>query len=693
MKRPASFFNFAIFKSDLKRFWWVSALYSILIFVSCLLPFYISYNDYVGRVVLAAERTYMNSSLLNYSIFPYFLLAIMAVGTAVLLFSYLNSKSAVAQIHSAPVKRETLFITHAAFGVLTLIVPVLINAIILLCMRTNPYISQVVSIAHIAQWAHTQISYALIGFSFAVFIGMFTANSVAHIVFTYIFALLPLAFELAIRGLMNLHLHGYYFYGAGITATTDFLYFGIDKLCTVTYPLIYLAYSIIFLVLSLVVYKLRDLENTAEVIAFPKLKPVFVYGVSLCMGLVGYFYLAGIADIKSMFFILPFGILGLVIANMIAKKAFTLKGGIKPAVALLISALAFVLLFELDITGFEKRVPKVIDVESVSVTRRSVDVLTQTRAINGAQKIERGSYVPNLYDADDIENVIKFHSGKTTDKADRRDQIDPIYITYNLKNGKTLVRQYSVNLRNEQELLKPIMETEEYKRGIFPVISGETENVETVSIEDARYRGYRKYFAEKPEDKEFIDKICTALKKDIENAKYDEFAYGESTLTTIEIEERIPWYFEGTDILVPKEESYGSYTDYYSYSVRPSYENTIAVLSELGLYDAIPAPESYNKASVRVSDFTRNVDTKVMVTKEVNKETDADLIIDNPDEILKLYKYVTETTPNRYDAHRDENGYGAFDITFSGPNVNSFSTSRTTHDDDLPEMLKELFEK
>ncbi len=693
MKRPASFFNFAIFKSDLKRFWWVSILYSILIFVSSLLPFYISNHNYVGRTVLAAERTFENSRILNYSIFPYFLLAIVAVGTAVLLFSYLNSKSAVAQIHSVPVKRETLFITHAVFGLLTLIVPVLINAAILLIMRTNPYIAQVVSVTHIAQWTHTQISYAIIGFSFAVFIGMFTANSVAHIVFTYIFALLPLAFELAIRGLMNLHLHGYYFYGAGITATTDFLYFGIDKLCTIKYPLIYLAYSIIFLVLSLVIYKLRDLENTAEVIAFPKLKPVFVYGVSLCMGVVGYFYLAGIADVKSMFFILPFGILGLVIANMIAKKAFTLKGCIKPAVALLISALAFVLLFEVDITGFEKRVPNVIDIESVSVTRRSIETITQTRNINGAQKIEKGAYIPNLYNADDIENVIKFHSFKTKDKEDSRDKIDPIYITYNLKNGKTMVRQYSVNLRTEQELLKPIMETAEYKMHILPVTSGKVENVNSVMIDDVRFRNYRKYFGEKSEDKEIIDKICTALKKDIENAKYDEFAYGESTLTTIEIEERIPWYYEGTDILIPEDESYGIYTDHYSYCVRPSYENTIKVLSEIGLYDAIPVAESYNKASIIVNDFTKNDDTKVMVTKVADKETEADFVIDNPDEVLKLYKYVTETTPNRYDAHRDANGYGAFDITFSGPNVNSFTTSRTTHDEDLPEVLKELFEK
>ena len=117
------------------------------------------------------------------------------------------------------------------------------------------------------------------------------------------------------------------------------------------------------------------------------------------------------------------------------------------------------------------------------------------------------------------------------------------------------------------------------------------------------------------------------------------------------------------------------------------------MLKELGLYDAIPAPESYNKVRVLVNDFTRNVDTKVMVTKEVDKEENADLIIDNPDDILKLYKYVTETTPNRYDAHRDENGYGAFDLTFSGPDVNSFSISRTTHDENLPELLKELIKK
>lgn len=696
MKRPASFFNFAIFKSDLKRFWWVSALHAILIFVSCLLPLYITNHEHIGTNTLAYGKTYIRSELLDYSIFPYFMLAVIAVGISVLLFSYLNSKSAVAQIHAVPVKRVTLFITHSLFGICALTAPVLINALVLLLMRTNPNIQQVVSVGHILWWVLTQISYALIGFSFATFIGLFTANSVAHIVFTYIFAVLPLAFEAAIRALMNLHLHGYYFYGTGITATTDFLYFGIDKMCTATYPLIYLLYAIVLLGLALIIYRLRDLENTAEVIAFPKLKPFFVYGVSLCMGVAGYFYLTAITDAKSLFMIIPFGILGLVIANMVAKKAFTIKGIIKPSVALLISAVIFVALFELDITGFETRVPKVSEVESVAVTKRSVEMLMQTRTINinGAQRVERGAYIPELYDAEDIENVIKFHSVKTKDKAESRDQIDPIYITYNLKNGKTLVRQYSVNLRNEQSLLKPIMETEEYKRCIFPVTSGETESINAVTINDTRCGTFGKYFAEKPADTEIINKICAALKKDIENAKYEEFAYGESTLTYIEIEEWIPWYYEGTDILVPQDESYGGYTDYYQYYVRPSYTNTIAVLSELGLYNTIPAPESYNKASIIVNDFMKNLDEpKVVVTKIADKETEADLIIDNPDDVLKLYKYVTETTPNRYDAHRDENGYGAFDITFSGPNVNSFSTSRTTHDEDLPEILKELFVK
>ncbi len=617
------------------------------------------------------------------------MLAVVTVGLSVLLFSYLNSKSAVATMHSYPVKRKTLFITHSVFGVISLIVPVLINAVILILMRTNPYISQVVSLNHIFWWAFSQIAYAIVGFSFATLIGVLTANSVAHIIFTYIFALLPLVVELAAKALMNLHLHGYYIAGETFSATTNFLYFGLTKMSTVLYPLLYIGYGILFLGFALLIYKLRDLENTCEVVAFPKLKPIFIYGVAVCMGMCGYFYLNAIFEAESLLWILPFGILGLVIANMLTKKALTIKGVVKPAMALVITAIALVYIFQFDLTGFESRIPDVEKVESVSVTEMPLENILVGRSLNGTKQIERKAFVPDFTDKEDIENIISFHEYKVENRENGKNMLDTVYINYNLKNGKTLSRQYLVNFKEEKDLLRPIMETKEYKNYKFPVTLNGTKNLILLTVSDERFGGeFGKYFAEKDTDTETINKIVSALKKDLESVPYEEYACGESTLTRIEIEIKEPWYYKGTNTLVSGEE-FGMYTEFHTYVIRPSYKNTIAVLTELGLYDSIPKVEDYVRVKVRVNDYSSrdNGNSYMVSVKEYKPE---ETIIEDPKTIAEFYKYVTETSANHYDAIRSENGYFSIEVRFEEANGYYFYADRTSFDEGLPEVLKDL---
>lgn len=689
MKQPTSLFNKAVFKSDVKRFWWVSALYTLLIFVSCLLPFYISYSGYERPGFFMAAKDYYGSDLLDYSIFPYLSLAVVSVGLSVLLFSYLNSKSAVATMHAYPVKRKTLFITNSAFGVVSIVVPVLINAVILILMRTNPYISQVMTLNHIFWWAFSQISYGIIGFSFATFIGVITANSVAHIVFTYIFALLPLVVEIAVKGLMNLHLHGYYIAEDVFSATTRFLYFGLTKMSTVLYPLLYIGYGIVLLGLALLIYKKRNLENTAEVIAFPKLKPVFVYGVAVCLGMCGYFYLNAIFEAESLLWILPFGILGLIIANMIAKKTLTVKGIVKPTMALVITAIALVYIFQLDLTGFESRIPDFEKIESVSVTEMPLENIWRERTLNGTKQIERKTYIPELSNEKDIKNVIALHEYKVENREDGKNMLDTVFINYNLKNGKTLSRQYLVNYKEDKELLKPIIGTKEYKNYKFPVTLNGKENLISLAVSDERFGGeFGRYFAEKDTDTKTIEKIIDALKKDLENVPYDDFACGEPTLTSIEIETKEPWYYKGTDILVSDDE-FGMYTDYYTYVIRPSYKNTIAVLTELGLYDSIPEVEDYVRVKVQTNDYSAG-DNGNSYTVSVKEYTPKETVIEDPKVIAELYKYVTETPVNHYDAIRSEKGYISIEVRFEEANGYYFYAERTSFDENLPQIIKDL---
>lgn len=669
MNLRTSCFNSAVFRSDVKRLWWVPALHTLSIFLLCLLPLYIDFNKSIGMFA-GTDSQYINSVLLNYSPVPYLILAVLTVGLSALLFSYLNSKSAVATMHSVPVKRKTLYITHIIFGMVALILPILINGGILVLMRSNPQISQAVSMSHIGAWISTQIGYALVGFAFSVFIGMFTGNSVAHLVFTYIFAMLPFFVEMAFNYIMTLNLYGYVQSYQGSLIVRKFLYFSVDKLTEPMSFLIYIIYTLVLFAVGYLVYKIRNLEHNSEVVAFPKLKPLFVYGVSICFGIAGYFYLASVLNISNLFFAIPFGLLGLIIANMLTKKAFTLKGTVKPAAAFILSITALFLVFHFDITGFEKRVPDASTVESVSVTSRPADAFKFRSSVNGRMVVPQTNYVPLLTEQDDIENVLRFHSYKTVERIEEpNDSSSYLYVNYSLKDGKTMLRRYPVDYDDDQEYIKPIMETPENLQYRFPILNSSTQkDIVSVSIEDVRLKNaFDMYYMEKATDTDIANRLIEALKADLAQTTYEAFIYENFMPTTIAIEYELPLVYEGTDTLVTDQNT--SYNDLHTYYIRPSYTNTIALLTELGFYDVLPKASDYQSIEVWYSD---------------NQAAGA--VITDPAQIEEIYNYVTATQANLKPTSNS-----VITLTFLSDTQQEFTVTRTQDDANMPPALQNLF--
>lgn len=676
MNLQTSCFNSAVFRSDVKRLWWIPALHTISVFLFCLFPLYSTYH---GRIDLTSgiSEQYEFSVLFHLSSVPYILLGILTVGLAVLLFSYMNSKSAAAAMHAMPVKRQTLYITHALFGLTALLIPILINGGILVLMRTNPSIAQTVSTSHIGTWILTQVGYAVIGFAFAVFVGMFTGNSVAHLVLTYIFALLPYFAEATVRYVMKSNLYGYTGY-ADETAAAKFVYFSVERLSHPTSLLIYAAYALVLLFIGCLIYKIRHLENNGEVVAFPKLKPIFIYGVSVCSGMVGYFYLGECMNVNSLFFALPFGFLGVIIANMLIKKSFTLKGALKPALALSLTVSALFCLFYFDITGFEGRIPDFEKIESVSVTN-SPEIHRVVSSYNGITLVNEDAYVPNLTNGNDIENVLYFHRYKTVERTSDGENTAVLYLRYNLKNGKTMNRRYIVDFDDDKEYLKPIMETEENLKYRFPILGNIEEHVTELAVCDTRLSGaFNSYFTEKKADVEIIDRLIDALRADLNQVTYEEFIYQTATPTYIKINYKHPMVYEGTDILAD-EQSFGVSEDTETYCIRRSYTNTIALLTELGFYDALPHGEDYDSIEVW---HTQAAD---------DSSKPAEVITDRA-QIEEIYSYVTEVQPSlNKNYYEDMISGSVITLKFKSDTVQEFTVVRSKDDVGMPRSLASLF--
>lgn len=631
MKQRASFFNGAIFRADAKRFWWIPALHTLAILLLCLLPLYISYSD--SSITFYQAAPYADSLLYRNSAFSYLSLFVFCVGLGVLIFSYLNKKSAVSFLHAAPVTRASLFVTHTLFGVVSLILPILLSGGVLLLFRANPNFAQTILLSHIGTWVLTHLSYAFLGFAFCAFVGMLCGNSVTHFVLTYIFAALPIFFEMIIEALVNILCYGYTPVKEDF-ATNQFLYFTPEQLMKWQNLGIYLLYTLIFLAIAYVLYRKRHLENCGELICFPRIKAFVLYGASVCTGLLGYFYLNALMGTESVFFMLPFALLGLIICNMLTKKAFTLRGVIKPFVCVFATVCALFCLFFFDLTGFEARVPEIEDIESVYVdttyagSRRSpYDSLYTT--------------VPRLTKEQDIENAILFHHHKIANR-EKADDGTFLYVGYQLKNGKTLTRRYPVHFEQDAEFLKPIMETEENKARRFPILSKKGEDATTaVSICDMRLaEPFKTYFTAHETDGAFADAFIEALKEDLKNVQYEEFIYGTETPTSISIDVALP--YELTDEEIAQGIVVDStISDSHTYYIRSSYKNTLALLDTIGFYDALPTRDNYH--SVEVTKVEWGIQGKEVVTT-----------VTAPEKVDTLYLYATAIDTRR---GAGENGY------------------------------------
>jgi hypothetical protein len=219
------------------------------------------------------------------------------------------------------------------------------------------------------------------------------------------------------------------------------------------------------------------LERCGEAVVFPKLKIAFIYFAGLLGGIFSYFYFS-IWTFKTMLFMLPFGIIAVVIANMINKRGITLKGAFTHT--LIFTALVLLMLgaFRSDIIGFQKRVPALDDIASVTVIP---DRYYGYRTDNDLEKCE-------ITDAEDIKKVMIFHTHNTEkDLANQKSLPSYVEISYTLKNGHTLKRGYYVNFTEEKEYFESIADLEQVKGILYPIYTNENMEIENICLHNFMY--------------------------------------------------------------------------------------------------------------------------------------------------------------------------------------------------------------
>ena len=469
MRSGTSFFDWTVFKKTVFRFWPLWGVY----LAGWLAALPLSGLTMLRLNALEAGNGYSINYLEDFVFYRVpgsatwdnlLVFVIFGVLAAMTVFSHLYNPRSANLFGSLPIRREGLFLTHYLAGLSFLIVP---NIVVFLLTLAVEAAGGLVVMKTLLFWLAVACGESFFFYSLAVFCAMFTG----HILALPAFYIIVNFFVEGVTALVEVVLESFYHGFAGFpfwarmvvkwfTPTVQ-LYQTVD--CQTALVLgdvlssdlskgdrvleikgldvvgIYVLAALALAVCAFFLYRARRLESAGDVVAVNVMKPVFKYGVALCAGLalgLGTMMFIYGGEVTLMIAIVVWGIIGYFAAEMLLQKSFKVFSKWKGAAAVTAVFIALFLVVGFDLTGFETRVPDPAGVDSVYVSGLEVMHLQD----------DGDRFAGDITDPELIKLIVRLHE-EATAQRDMDGRGGPgtttsLYVTYHLKNGGTLTRQY-----------------------------------------------------------------------------------------------------------------------------------------------------------------------------------------------------------------------------------------------------------
>ncbi|MCR5826199.1 MAG: hypothetical protein K6G54_06515 [Oscillospiraceae bacterium] len=483
MPSRTSFFNRTVFWSDCRRYWPLTAAYTLLWLLVLPLEQLTEYgHSFTEPSAWAMLETMLDVTGIGGGISAF----CTGILFAMAVFSYLTNPRAANGLHALSARRETLFCSHYLAGLACQLVPqlvcVLLSAAVLGAHGALDL--RILGLAFLALALPTLFFY-----SFGVFCMLFTGQLLAAPVFYGVLNVIVVAVETMVRAFAGNYLYGWAepetptliafspivklletgvrgvtgAYGSSVPSDAQDV--AALRLQGLGWLWVYAAAGLVFAVLSLLVCRVRPNENSGTTVAIGWARPVFRYGVAFCAALAlgqlvyylffGQFRTYGSYSLPgSLACMAAAGMIGYFAAEMLLRKSLRVwRTGWRGALAVTGTLVALGVVLSLDLTGYEGYVPDTDRVESVSV-----DLSVYSN---------RSSCLLTSEDPDTIRLVTEAHRAVARDKARQlrlgagdtpRDWGENgtvgcyFRVTYQLKNGGFVRRWYSDVTLFENEL-------------------------------------------------------------------------------------------------------------------------------------------------------------------------------------------------------------------------------------------------
>lgn len=436
MKSRTSFFNPTALKKDITRFFPVWGLYTVYLFV---MLFNTMTSD-AGRLAREIGWLLESMSLVN---------LIYGGICAAVLFGDLFQPRMAGALHAMPLKREGWFFTHVTAGLLFSLAPNALAAGILLApLQEYCYMAAI--------WLAVMTLQFLFFFAVAVFsamcagsrLGMLAVYAIIHFFSLLLFVVADQFYKPLLYGVdfssrlfqffcpvvwlsQDSYVELQYFY-----ETETFLFGGFNR-SQWLYLLVTGAVGLIAFGGGLLLYRHRKLEKAGDFLAIDCLQPVFLV-ISTLGGGVLLYAMSDLFGFASSYILAAVGILvGYFGARMLMERSvrvFRKKTVLWFAIfgAILTASLFLTAQDPLGITWY---VPETQDIRFVRVYHAGDSYLYQ----------DPDAHCFQAESSQQIDRFRQVHSQLAAERQEKTGQTDQVEIFYQLKDGSTLCRYYTVD--------------------------------------------------------------------------------------------------------------------------------------------------------------------------------------------------------------------------------------------------------
>jgi len=276
MPSERTFFNKAVYKRALSRFWIIGAAYAVVL---CFLT--LMCGQYFNSEFKEMSEYVSYSILSNLTRREILAAAAAAVVMAVAVYGWMFRKTSAAYISALPVMREALLISSLLAGLTLLILPCIIAMLVSLLLYggagspCTPYL-----LCSAAAAALMNIAF----FGLASFCTVFTGNA-AVLPALYVIALYGfVGIEVVTRYIAEFLLFGVRGTGWELAILSPLYYFSNNYVGSYSYAIpltaIYAAAGVILAGLAVIFFRRRRMEAAGEVVAVPVLRPIFRWGLA-----------------------------------------------------------------------------------------------------------------------------------------------------------------------------------------------------------------------------------------------------------------------------------------------------------------------------------------------------------------------------------------------------------------------------